>query len=919
MLQTLSAFAPNTPVRYFILLLLAFRITHGEISSPEIQYQLNVELNAKQKLLHGKCHITISAPGGADSILLLLKPNKFKNINTKSFQAAEAKIEEPPYVKIENAKIQGKEVTPASINDSILYLPVTGNREQVEIKLKYILYIPGGTFAGIPIKDGDLYILTSFYPEIDIGSLTDGRFKNGDFFCSFDVTFSVDSGYSVAGPSRIDKKLQKDSKIVLHFEKCREKSFTIILSSERKLITKRYPGVDIYILLPPRQENTREKIMELIKGFNSWISTKAGEGRNCISISFYNLPDFISLPGVILIPHSELAKIKKGYMFSTESFIHSLVKQYVSFKTIKPGNELIIPGLELYLVKTYLKENKITPTPNIGEKIRTRLIRYIISSLDKFHNQGSEIFITSTENFLPITKEIVEIRTYESLKTIINLLGEERFFATLRDYNSLYSNKNVRKSLTHFIATNNPRISDTLITDLIYQKRKVDISIENFLSTRKDSRFLNAIEVKHNLGVSAPVKLKLYFKNSNTPLSITDTIKSPQDTILISSKTPLRKVILDPYKDYKDIDRRNNRLPKPLKLTPFFSLPEPEAYQIYLLPAIDFNKQDVARIGIKLKGAHWFGLRPFIPAEERNDWTIGINFGLKSKTPGYDISYSTSLKIIPGSPRIEIDARSYFDISETSISTEYYIGNIQYLFLYRIQGYKKLKISLITHNVKSLTFLDEKRWETGRYNTLNLQFINFHNWLYLRHMFVANLEFTPRFTNRDFNFLKYSLDAQIRYRLAGNICALNRIFYGRISGAPPRQRLFYIFGKNSFENLSLSSFYQIKGSGDMRGYGKRNLCGQNILTSNMELIYNLILFRTLDFDVVIFGDAGIISEKNLKFTVKNLLYDSGIGIRINLFENVKFGVSSPFYVSHPPTGEKKLKPRFIITTDIKTR
>ncbi|MBO8151542.1 MAG: BamA/TamA family outer membrane protein [Candidatus Marinimicrobia bacterium] len=904
---------------FFLFLLSVFNIARGDNSPLDVHYRLDVELNTANSLLTGDCYITISNFDSADSIVLLLKPNRYKNINTKSFHSAEARIEEPPYMKIESVKVRSKSVKPIFINDSLIYLPTRYNQNKLEINIEYLLYIPNGTLTEIPVKEGDLYILNSFYPEIDINSLAGDKFKNRDFFCSFDVTFSVDSGYAVIGSSKIIKKHWNNSKVFMHFEKCREKYFTIILSSERKLITKHYPNIDVYILPLSKRKETVERIAELVKDFDSWVSTKVSGSRSCISISVHNLPDFISLPGVILIPHSELMKIKRGYLFSVESFIHSMAKQYISFETIKLGNELFTPGLELYLVKTYLKETGITYTPNIQEKIYRKLIGYIVSSLDKFHPQGNEIFITSTQNFLPITKEIAEIRTYESLKTIINLLGEDKFFGTLQEYNNLYGSKNIRGDIIHFVAANNPQISDTLITDLIYQKRRIDVSIQNLLSIKKNSHFLNSIEVKHNLGMSAPIKLKIYFKNNNTPLFITDTVNSPRDTIFISSKTPLRKVVIDPYKDYKDIDRRNNRFPKPVKLTPFFSLPEPEAYQIYFIPTFDFNKRDIARIGIKLRGAHWFDLRPFIPAEERNDWAIGVNFGLKSKSPGYDIAYSTNLKIIPGSPRIEMNARSYFDISEATVSTEYYIGDIRYLFFYKMQGYKKLKITLTTQKVKTLTFLDEKRWETGRYNFLNLQFINFHNWIYLRHMFVANFGFTPRFTNKDFNFLKYSFDIQVRYRLVGNIYALNRIFYGRINGTPPRQKLFYIFGKNNFENLSFSSFYQIKGSGDMRGYGKRNLSGQNILTSNMEFIYNLVLFKILDFDIVIFGDAGMVSQRTLNFKMENFLYDVGMGIRINLFENIKFGISSPFYVSHPPAGEKKLKPRFIITTDLKTR
>jgi hypothetical protein len=106
---------------------------------------------------------------------------------------------------------------------------------------------------------------------------------------------------------------------------------------------------------------------------------------------------------------------------------------------------------------------------------------------------------------------------------------------------------------------------------------------------------------------------------------------------------PLRKISLDPRCQIWDANRYNNQYPRSIVFKFLIGFPSIDSYQVFYYPTFDFNQEDLTRVGIKLRGRYWINMRPLFPAQSLDEWSLGLNYGYKSKTLGYDLSYSTSL------------------------------------------------------------------------------------------------------------------------------------------------------------------------------------------------------------------------------------------------------------------------------------
>ena len=399
-----------------------------------------------------------------------------------------------------------------------------------------------------------------------------------------------------------------------------------------------------------------------------------------------------------------------------------------------------------------------------------------------------------------------------------------------------------------------------------------------------------------------------------------DTIKlrkthfsADSDTFLISSLQPVRRIELDPNRHLWEYNRLNNHYPQKVFFGFLFDLPQIDAYQVFYYPTIELNKSDYARIGVKLRGRYWIHMRPFFPTISHDEWFAGINYGVKSRTYGYDLSYSTSIQAL-NQPRINLRLRDYFGLTEAQLQSDFYIGQIRYRMLNSLLGYKKLSLGLRYENVYTLRFLSSNHWEEGLTLAPWFSFTNFHNWGDLRHIIRLDAQLGLPALETPFRYSKISLEGQIKWRLTQRLWIYNRAFTGISSGRLPRQQYYYFFGKNIFENLIFENYHLVKGAGDMRGYGEQGYHDRNILTGNNEIRFMLAGASESVFDLIFFFDAGIIQPSMSWKALNTFKHDAGLGFELNLFETIMLGIHFPLWVSEPLPDDQQWAFRWIVAS-----
>ncbi|MBO8131618.1 MAG: hypothetical protein H0Z29_08910 [Candidatus Marinimicrobia bacterium] len=897
-----------------ILLLVTLKI-NSQTTPPEEYplYYIFIKIDSTLSNLDIEAYIKMPSYYSHHNRVLLTFPF-FSYSSTKSsyFEKVQSRLESPIKYTITDLLLNNKPCTYNFLNDSTIFITARGYNDTISIKIKYSIQIPVGQIIELPVKYGDITILNRFYPYIRWNQ------KELPTFNIFKVSAEIPKKVSIAGSSEmiIDKEERKN---IFNFKECISKSFTVILSKTRRLSTITQSDIVKYFHKNKQRTSSVTKLIKITNDYVTWLNKNINLNEKHLIIIPVSNKNYHFETGLIFVPETEIQKITNSFIPSIENYLFYITTQYVKTKMQTSEDNFIIEALKLLLVKNYLSKFPIKKSKDFKTMLKFRFFTYIIPNIEKFYNFNTSHTLVSSKNLLPFTKELIAIQYYDKLKTFKNIIGDKNFYSMLSSYFATNSYKNQHIELIKYFKQISDSAQASLIDEVFKSNKKFNIRINKLLVEKSNNKFINKIIVCQNYNATIPIDIRIKSQNSKEKINLTKDFKPYRDTLIVVTTQPISSIEVNPDNSYHEVYFRDNYLPRKIHITPFYLIPKPEAYHIIFYPDIKFNRKEYIRIGVTFKGSHWIGLRPLLPSEERNDWYINLNYGILSKLPGYSIGYSTAIPIIPGSPRIDFNFKSTNNVENVSISTDYYLGEIGYLLLGKIHGYKKLLLTYSKTRVKSLKYLDANKWETGRYNSINVQFINYHNWIVLRHMLIINYEFTPCINDRKFNYRKYSMDLQLRYKIFRRIWSFNRIFFGNIIGVVPKQNLFYIFGKNTFENTLLSNFYQIKGSGDMRGYGKRNLSGKNILTTNNEFIYNLFLYNMIDLDILIFTDFGIIPKQFNKIHINDMMSDAGLGIRLNLFENIKIGVFSPIFISHPPKNENKFKARFIISTDIKLK
>ena len=921
-------------IRFIILLILSSSL----FASNKISYNINIELDADDFEIKGLETINYTNCGNfqIDSIYFQLVPNAFREPSSDYYQEHENLIDEPCFTNIAYVHINGQSVE--YYGDNSIAMTVIPRKpilpqDSVIIEIKFSTKLSQGNHYLCPTHSQNKYFLINFYPEINF-SFQEGWkpqiYQNIETmrheFADYTFSITLPENFSISGSLPQDTTLFLDSDLqLIRFKKqyLRQIGFRItkkINSKAAKLKDQKNS-----LLATNRGGNDRINYLlnDILKYYNEYLDFSPVQQITIVSA---RIPMTYGYSNFILMPGKYYLKMKNYDQLGVHSLASHIAEQYITFQTI-PEDSIDIrlnKGLANFLAEKYLSERYYllkskydVPenffTKNINKFLDLMYINMSIEDLNKFsgkNNMGQSGFLPAHLKYYRTQKifQMLEYGIGDSLFQVIlsAYLNQNQYLVSrTSDLFSMAESASGR-DFQHFYNfwVNSDSIPDLSITNV----RK------SFSLDKNEYRAKVFLQNIPECGLPIEISASDSRKNLLTKKDVW--LENNPDTVSFSSKYPIKKVTLDPQKKIWENNRINNKYPRKIIFRPFNRLPSIDSYQIFYHPTFDFNQEEIMQIGMKFQGRSWINLRPILPAQSLDDWSIGLNYGINSKRVGYQVGYSTSLLSLFFKPRIKIKIKDYYGVNKSTLASEIYIGKIQYFGLHRLMGYKKLTSGVKYENVQTLEFLNPDKWEKGKTVVPFIDLVNFHNWGKYRHTLHIKADVGIPLINRDFIYQKLSIDAQFKFHTIKRAWIYQRFYFGIGSDDIPKQENFYFFGKNILENLTFESYRLAKGAGDMRGYGGRGFKGTNIITGNTEVRWNLAGISDANFDILVFYDAGILPKTLKKLPWDQVKHNLGFGLEFNISDIVMVGLNFPVWVSDAAEGKERLDfSRWLITYD----
>jgi hypothetical protein len=912
----------------------------------EVRYNLELQFSEPAHTIYGHEQVSIinNAQLPIDTVYFHLSPNALRSTKSPFYQQSENLLDDP--VKMSIQSVTSNDSKCEYYNDETLsmavLLPATlPPGDSVKISIDFTLTIPRGNHIQCPTYSGSTTRLIRFYPMVERltnKGWTPSKYNNVEPSCSFPFIYNfsirLPDHYNVISslaPLSVDSINKKEK---LHtFQSSRIKELAVVFSASYSMKSFSVQQISVHLLIPKSNERryTRPKtkiVHYIIKDIlNTYSQLIIDYPYSQLSLTSAKIPTGFTTSNLIILESKKYRNLSFLDYGSIYSLAHAIAKEYFNYFIFEdPENpDWIIGGMASYAASRYMTNNyqKLIKRYHLKNEAYTNYsqiaLRLAALTVDREHI-GQPLYTSSKKSDAPVLLEqIHHFKGQKVLEMLNYIVGDSVFRECIHDFLTQYKYRPANShDFFRLVEVKSGKDLNQLYKLWVESKNIPDLKIKrvNKEFRRRDSTYVTRVVVKGAALNALPIEIMAVNANSDTLWTVTKLSTTGLDTVLLYSRYPTRKISLDPHRNIWEFNRLNNHYPYKILFNFLIGIPSIDAYQIFYYPTFDFNKRDVSRIGIKLRGRYWINMRPLFPAQSLDEWTIGLNYGLKSQTVGYDISYSTSLLALFFQPRIQFRSRDYFGLHETTVSSEFYLGEIQYPLLHQIQGYKKISFGAKYLNVRTLEFLNADKWQRGKLFNPFINIVNFHNWGNSRHILRINISAgIPQFET-DYEYTKLVVDALVKFRPSKKSWIYERIFFGASNGQMPRQRYFYFFGKNTLENLSFESFRLVKGAGDMRGYGATSPKGKNILTSNTEVRWSFATVDPAIFDLILFFDSGIIPESFAKASLNQFKYDAGIGVEFNALETILIGIHFPFWVSHPVDKKDNFAMRWVLSIDL---
>jgi len=906
-----------------------------------IRYDLDLVFNSRANTISGVEIIGFrnNSQTSIDTIFLDVKANAFRTRQARAYQKYEDQFEAPSGISISSLTVGNRSpevINYHSVNPAIILPEPLIPGDSIIIALRFITKIPEGRSSLCPTHTKSLYRLINFYPKIaeyhhngwQVGRLNDLERPSLEY-AHYTLRLTLPSRFFPAGSLQTDSVLTlNDNRSCYLFKPEYLQDIAFIL------------GVNFRISSLQSKTNGEIRVVNSHSGgdrIKDQIATKIAQDivdfylamNSDFSLRLTIFPTIISAgysaPNFIMIDKSIFSGVTRLDYFSIYVLAQEIARQYLGAdlnttdtQYISISNGLAAAIAEDFLQSRYRSLHKTLHLPESRLATLTeKLMGIFTSALERENLMQQSGAINDRDNTIYTSSQSRYLKSRKMVEMTRYALGDSLFNQVMAQYRA-YLNFNIPDPAQFFRIAEDKSgfLFSEFYQNSLNSEQPTDFKIQKVKRTRlSPTEHATTVVVKQKLPLYLPLETQVIDRLGNVINQKHLLDAGSYDTLQFITRQPIYKISLDPNRRIWDSNRFNNQYPRSVVFKFLIGLPSIDTYQIFYYPTFDFNRTDILRFGVKLRGRYWINMQPLFPAQSLDEWSLGINYGYGSKTLGYDLSYSTALLAFIFEPRIYLRLRDYFDLLQTKLSTEVYLGDVRYWGLSRVQGYQKLSLGIDYQKVRSLQFLNEANWESGQTLKPFLDYVNFHNWGDIRHILRLQFAYGLPVDDRHFSFDKLTVDTQVKTRLSRRYWLYQRLFFGNAHGNLPKQEYFYFFGQNVLENQSFESYRLAKGAGDMRGYGDQSLKGYKILTANTELRRNLAGLGAALFDFLLFLDSGILPESFEEIDWQKTFFDAGLGLELEVLEAVKLGMHFPLWVSQPPKSAKELALRWVIAFD----
>ena len=567
---------------------------------------------------------------------------------------------------------------------------------------------------------------------------------------------------------------------------------------------------------------------------------------------------------------------------------------------------------------------------------------------------------------------LVYYKTFTMLYNLQYVLGDSLFLKTLQKYFATWKFRhpyeldfrNVAIHTTH-------KDLNWFFDEWLNFTWSLDYAVKGVKNKKTDDGYLAEILVKRKGQMIMPIDLELtladgskkmvtipvdYWSKSVPGIEVLPNwygIGNLNRTYLAKVKVPskVKSAQIDPsgrLGDWYRLDNRSGILPKIKVAKPFRSAEPPlDAYLLQWRPNAWFNDVDGVQLGIHLSGAY---LNRFGMGDHQMKFSAYYAVRSKKAPVGYRFSYRQPLRKLGKSVFFQLTSESGAGLSYNAFSFEQnwnkYVG---------MSRSNQLKLTLEFFNQFDRSYL----WNRGLWSESFLRHSGFSQ---LRVDFDRRRRFrrgtsrihanaTFGFVGQGWQFSKWLVTLQPTIHLGSRYNLRLRGAAGFASGDIPAQSQFYLTMASPAKWIR-NPWYRAKGTfpvqweregrvqpyggGNLRGYqaqfvsGKTSLLqgGNSLSAFNAEFSFpNYLRFvtrripvrkmRQVRFDRYLFYDAATVWHASYSGELifeKPVLQDAGIGFSAQM-QSWKFHLDFPVWLSHPKTGEKNVKFRWVLGMD----
>lgn len=622
-----------------------------------LEYNINVSLDTNKKILSGKeqiswknnfnvpiniipLHLYMNGFSGTDTVFM--RESGGKHRRSKLNLSAEKSY---GYCKVKKVLINGKEE-----NGKFDYLPKIENYNQYGLfdESEVSNFVKPDNTIGLiiltkPVNPGEtinleiefetkfprIFARTGYYknyffagqwfPKIAVFQGDSGWnchffHLNSEFFAdfgNFSVTVTIPDNYIIGATGILKSEKKENGKKIVNFKAENVHDFAFTTWDKYKVAKDKWKNVDLTLLYQPGNEGTVERQLNALKGAMDSYSYLCGFDYPYSAFTLVDVPAKAAgaggmeypmlVTGISMVPY-----MPEGIKFAESVIVHEFGHNY--FYGMLASNEFedawMDEGLNSFATSFAMERQYKYMIDLPFLKVKP----FDTDSMGNSNYDGLDFPGKASWNFASngsySTNSYSKTSIY--LKTLQNILGEEKFLAVFREYFDRFKFTHPRPSdFLNVVKEVGGDVAYDFMNRAIYSTDKIDFAIMKLKSTKKKKHkgyvdfkiikdkkknndkkekqdkkkevFENTLYVANYGDFIFPVKIKVQFENNDTKELNWDG-KGDWKKFEFESNSKIKMAIIDPEKIYHcDVDPENNakvlsKNKKPyIKLSIFFT------------------------------------------------------------------------------------------------------------------------------------------------------------------------------------------------------------------------------------------------------------------------------------------------------------------------------------------------------------